>query len=88
MGGWWGTGGGELLSPPMKMKIDSLRRKASSRLPTEHVPAWWVVRPACMLSGCSGEIGSWKYINTNSSVKYKWGGRAIRIELYSSLPLP
>lgn len=61
-------GRGTSLSP-MKMKIDSLRRKASSRLPTEHVSAWWVVRPACILSGCSGKICSQKYINTNRSVE-------------------
>lgn len=73
---------------PMKMKINSLRRKASSRLPTEHVSAWWVVWPACVLSGCPGKICSQKCINTNRSVESKWGGRAIRIELHSSLPLP
>lgn len=83
-----GNGGVELLSPPMKMKIDSLRRKASSHLPTEHVSAWCVVGPACILSGCSEKICSQKYINTNSSMKYKWAGRAIRIKLHSSLSLP
>lgn len=81
-------GRGTSLSP-MKMKIDSLRRKASSRLPTGHVSAWWVVGLACILSGSSGKIlYVQKYINTNSSMKYKWAGRAIRIELHSSLLLP
>lgn len=66
------SGRGPSLSP-MKMKIDSLRRKAPSRLPTERVHS--VGRPTGLLfwGSCQAVLGKiclQKYINTKHSAKY------------------